>query len=308
MNTGKLYNDIKEGLISPEEAVKEAETRMGGRVYAPKGVDQRREQYAASRRLRGIIQQNKVPFIYADFLPNFFLSQGLVLVGGKSGRSKTTTGANLIAGFLKNCPGKSAIVISNEEAPDALYERVACVLTQNNYLDLFHGRMKAPAQEAVYACIDKILPRLEVVTEGDHWDMSQMEDVQAVLETAAKNKVGMVLIDYLQTITGSRLDPQAESFAVSKKLGFYFKEYGKRNGVPVIVLAQLADNGGAEFSSRIQNDKTIFNHAFIAVEVIPDFEASTAKFLIQKDRFCGCTGKEVTMNFRGGSYYLGEEL
>lgn len=300
--TKTIFNEIKSGEITPEEAVSRFETEAGARIYRRKSRSDRRKQYQESSELRERILSKPVPFITPYFLDNFFLTQGLVLVGGKPGRAKTTTGANIIAGFLKHCPGRHAIVISNEEAADALYERVACILLEYSYQELFNGKMIPQKRERVKDKVDEIIEYLEVVTDGDHWDPSYIEDVQAVLETAAREGIGMVLVDYLQTITQSRVNPDMESFAVSKALGFYFKDFGKRHGVPVVVLAQLRDTDGAEFADRIQNDKTIFNHAFIAIEVKPDFETVTTEFIITKDRFCGTTGRRITMDFKGGTY------
>jgi hypothetical protein len=58
----------------------------------------------------------------------------------------------------------------------------------------------------------------------------------------------------------------------------------------------------------VQNDKTIFNHAFLAIEIEPDFETLTTKFTIHKDRFFGHTGKEVQMEFKGGRYVFPSEV
>lgn len=300
--TKTIFNEIKDGKIQPEEAVKKFETEKGARLYHQKSKAARLAQYRESRATRDRILSQPVPFISPYFLDNFYLTQGLILVGGKPGRAKTTTGANIIAGFLKHCKDRNAIVISNEEAPDALYERVACIMLEYSYHELFHGKMIPQKRERVYGKIEEITERLEIVTEGDYWDPSYIEDVKAVLETAARDGVGLVLVDYLQTITHSRVNGDKESFSISKDLGFYFKDFGKRYGVPVVVLAQLRDTEGAEFADRIQNDKTIFNHAFIAIEVKPDFETVTTEFIITKDRFCGTTGRKVIMDFKGGAY------
>lgn len=143
---------------------------------------------------------------------------------------------------------------------------------------------------------------MEVVEDGKY-DMSYVDDVQSVLETAAIDKVGLVLIDYLQCITQSRKEPQLESFQISKLLGLYLKDYGKKHGVPVVCFVQLGPGSeGSTMFERVQNDKTFCNHAFLAVEIEPDFETLTTKFKIHKDRFSGHTGKEVICDFVGGRY------
>jgi len=121
--------------------------------------------------------------------------------------------------------------------------------------------------------------------------------------------LGLLLLDYWQVITQSRNHPQLESFHISKMLGTYLKDYGKRNSVPVVAFVQLSNGSeGSDFGSRIQNDKTLVNHSFLAIELEPDFETLTTKFKIHKDRFSGHTGKEVVATFCGGRYsFIGDD-
>lgn len=303
-----LIEGIRAGEKSPQDAVTEFEkltpTQVRtGRIYEQKGRDQRLEQYRAARGVRRTIRANRVPFISKSFLPGLWLSQGLILVGAKSGRAKSTTASNVLAGFLRSVPEKTAFVVSNEEATDAVYERTACVLLEMNYTALSKGEISPKEERMVEECIaDFIVPRVEVVEDGK-FNMSYIDDVQSVLETAASDKVGLVIVDYLQCITQSRVEPDLEAFQISKKLGFYFKDYGKQHGVPVVCFVQLSDAAsGADFAGRVQNDKTIFNHAFLAIEIEPDFTTLTTKFKVHKDRFFGHTGKEVIMEFKGGRY------
>lgn len=303
-----LITDIRDGIKTPSQAVAEFEKLTPGqirtgRVYEQKSRDARVEQYQASRAIRGEIRRNRIPFISKSFLPGMWLSQGLIVVGAKSGRAKSTTASNMLAGFLRSVPNRTAIIVSNEEATDAVYERTAAVLMEISYTEYFAGRVDSKKERMIEECVkDFIIPRVEVVEDGK-FDMSYEEDVMAVLETASIDKVGLVLIDYHQCITQSRLKPDSEAYQVSKRLGLYFKDYGKRFGVPVIDFVQLSDGAsGADFASRVQNDKTLFNHAFLAIEIEPDFETLTTKFKVHKDRFSGHTGREVVCDFVGGRY------
>jgi len=308
IDTKLLFNEIKGGEITPKEAVKRAETQMGARQYKEKTQEERVKQYLEARALRKSILANPVPFITPKFLPGFYLTQGLILVGGKPGKSKTTTGANVIAGFLRHVKRRKVTVITNEEAADSLYDRVACILLAKSYQQYYNGQLDPNDVYSIEDKVREITERMEVVTTGDYWDPTYIEDVQAVMESVTTNDNGLVLIDYLQTINQSRGSAVKESYQISKELGFYLKNYGRANAVPVVVLAQLSDTDGADFAGRVQNDKTIFNHAFIALEVQPDFDTLTTTFIVQKDRFCGMTGKKVVMQFKGGSLELGDEI
>jgi hypothetical protein len=309
-----LVDQVRDGTLAPDEAVKQFERvtptqHKTGRIYTQKGVDERREQYLQARRVRAQIKESRTPFISPSFLPNFWLSQGLIVVGAESGKAKSTTCSNVLHGFLSTSDHKTAIVISNEEATDAVYERTACIALQKDYTQFFQGKLSAREEKEITDFVLKyIIPRVEVIDDGT-FDMSYLEDVQSVLDTAAIARVGLVLIDYLQIITQSRNKPDLESFQISKMLGLYLKEYGKTNGVPVVCFVQLnPESSGPTMAVRIQNDKTFFNHGFACIEIKPDFETLTTEFIVHKDRFFGHSGKKIVCDFKGGRYvFAGEE-
>lgn len=309
-----LVEQVRDGALDPQEAVKQFEKitptqHKTGRIYTQKGIDERREQYLEARRIRAQIKEARTPFISPAFHPGFWLSQGLIVVGAESGKAKSTTCSNVLHGFLSASDYKTAIVISNEEATDAVYERTACIALQRDYTQFFQGKLSAREEVEIQDFVVRhIIPRVEVVEDGK-FDMSYLEDVQSVLDTAASARVGLVLIDYLQIITQSRNKPDSESFQISKQLGLYLKEYGKTNGVPVVCFVQLnPDSSGPTMAVRVQNDKTFFNHGFACIEIKPDFETLTTTFKVHKDRFFGATGKEIVCDFKGGRYvFVGEE-
>ena len=315
--TKKLTEAVRVGEIDTRTALDQfnrlTPTQLStGRIYTQKNVDQRREKYNEAREVRQAIKRARIPFISRYFLHNFYLSQGLIVVGAESGRAKSTTCSNLLHGFLQSSQ-KKAIVISNEEATDAIYERTACIALKKDYTRFFSGQLSPRDEALVVECVnDAIIPRVEVVEDGA-FDMSYLEDVQAVLDSAASNQtidgVGIVLIDYLQIITQSRKEPNLASFEISKKLGLYLKDYGKKFGVPVVCMVQLhSTSRGPTMAERIQNDKTFFNHGFACIEVIPNFETLSTEFKIHKDRFFGSTGKIIACAFEGGRYiFEGEE-
>jgi hypothetical protein len=59
---------------------------------------------------------------------------------------------------------------------------------------------------------------------------------------------------------------------------------------------------GAEFQSRVQNDKTIYNDAFNVVEIAPNQETKLTDFIIWKQRFGASQGVKVSLAFNQGRY------
>lgn len=301
MNKDELILKVESGDITPEQAI---QAYTHGRTYVSKSNTERMQQYKKARALRDEIRKRKVPFITPNFLPNFSLCQGMILVGGLSGKGKSTAAANVLAGFLKHVKNGTAIVISNEENIDSIYDRVSCIMAGISYNDFLNNKVNQVDHDMIVDTSLALTSQIEVV-DDDNWDMSCLEDVQAVLDHAAQNGVGLVVVDYYQTINTSRKDPHLESYTVLKKLGFYLKDYGRKHGLPVVVFAQLNPKGeGAEMQARVQNDKTVYNHAFTAIEISPDFETGLTTFTVHKDRFSPYTGKEVIMKFDKGKYVL----
>lgn len=308
--TEDLAKYLKNNPDKIDEVLERPPTQTEARVYTSKSKQARIDAYRRNKALRAGMLQNRIPFISPDFDPDFFLCQGMTLVGAKSGESKSTTCANVIAGFVKHSPGKQVIVITNEEGPDAVIDRVSCILNKKNYIELYKGRMNDRDRMKVEETSEKLADFIEIVDDPS-WDMSCLEDVQAVLEHAAKNGVHLVLIDYLQTVTHSKKDPSLESFQVSKKLGLFLKEYGRKVGVPVVVFAQLKPKtDSSSIQDRIQNDRTIYNHCFNVLEVIPDFNTLLTEVIIHKGRFELKQGKRIVLKFVNGRYEIdgGQEL
>ena len=250
-----------------------------------------------------MFERNKQPFIFPGFTPegDFYLSQGLTLIGARSGHSKSTTASNILAGFLRYKPDTVALVISNEESTDAIIHRTACVLLEKSYMAFHCGSMLAKNAQEVRATAREILKRIVVVNDPA-WDTTCVENVQGILESATET-ANLVLIDYYQTINHSRDFPEQETFQVLKRFGAFIRDYGRRSTVPVAMLCQLSPPSSApEFQARVQNDKTIYNDAFSAVEIEPDFETKLTTFTIHKQRFGVSQGTKVILRFENGRY------
>lgn len=308
--TVKLIQDavvekLKRGELEPGEAVEMMSRVSHLKVkYVPQGKEELKRQYMTDLKIRQQAISASVPFICQDFSPHYKLTQGLILVGAMSGKSKSTTAANVAAGFLRSNSDRRAIMINNEELSADAYNRIACIELGYSF-DRFRQKKLGPSQIAeVEDQAKMIMDRVEVIAGRDRYDMCCLEHVQAVLEYAAEQKdVGLILLDYFQTVTYSEENPEMELYQVLKKLGDFFRDYGRRAVVPVVVFAQLKPKSeAADMQSRIQGDRTIYNHSFSCVEIIPDFETMQTLFVIHKDRFWGQAGKEITLEYKDGRY------
>lgn len=302
-----VAQQINSGDLSPEEAIKVAEdgwAKKQGRRFTLPSEERRQEAYERSCTEREMFENNRLPFIFPGFTPedDFYLSQGLTLVGAMSGKGKSTCAANILAGVLQHKPNTTALVISNEEATDAILHRTACVLLKKSYMRFHKNGMWDSEAKVVKDSAKSLLSRLVVVNDPN-WNTACLEDVQTILEGSAAQGVNLILIDYLQTVNQSRDFPELEAFQVLKKFGVFIREYGRRAPVPVVVFAQLNPKSSApEFQARVQNDKTIYNDAFNVVEIAPNDETKLTDFIIHKQRFGISQGSKVSLIFNAGRY------
>ncbi len=293
-----------------EKAVQEAQKKVTdayhGRVtkrkYTPSSHETQMQQLDNNRELRLRARTKALPFIDPNLFSDFKLVQGLYLVCGQPGSGKTTTLANMLLTFVNTNPPKKAFVITNEEMPDALLARVACLMMGLNFNWYHQGRYSGQREKEVDAVANDLLRTIHVVSDPAY-DMSCLEDVQSVLEFARETgEVAMVLLDYYQTVTYSK-DDSVEQVQVLKKLGFYLKEYGRSVDVPVVAFAQLRPKSESQdIESRVQNDRTVYNHAHGVIEVSPDYDAGTTTFNVHKNRFGEKQKDEILMRFDRGRY------
>lgn len=306
-----ILHNLETGKASPVEAVTEFEKqtvklRSGVSYIPPTKIEVTRE-YANNREMRKRALHSSIPFISPD-VP-FKLYQGLVLIGGVSGQGKSTASANIIAGFIESTPRKKALILTNEETAEAVYNRIACVILKKNFMEFHRGRLTGKDEKLIEDKAAELMDRVVIDAGTSRYDMTVIEDVQAAFEYAANGEFGIAALDYLQTVTTSRMNPERESVWVSKDLGLFLKQFGREVAIPVVVYAQLKTKDTAkEFKDRIESDRTVFNHAFVAIEASPDFEKQITTFTVWKDRFGLQQGQELEMVYSGGRFVYEREV
>jgi replicative DNA helicase len=300
-----IKDAVRNGELSPQEAVTQAAQEIQRKsVYRPPSPEEKRKAYLQDkeRKLRAI--QRSVPFIEPGFSHKFRLVQGLYLVGAVSGQGKSTALRNLLAGYVQNDHRQKARVLTNEESSMTVYDGVACVILEKDFSAHQNMRNSQRDRDQIEAKSLELMEVIDIEAGNSNFDMGCMEDVRRVLEfTEQQNDAGLICLDYWQTVTYSRDNEEWESFRVLKELGYFLKGYGQRASCPVVNFVQLAGkHDSKDFKSRIENDKTIYNHAFGAIEIVPDFENCTSKFVVVKDRHGGATGEVIEMRFELGRY------
>lgn len=272
--------------------------------YCRKTVQERTEQVKKERALRKRAVEGAVPFLCEPFDGICKLTMGLTLIGSGTGEGKSTVVANIIYYFMKFSK-KNIIVISNEESTEDLLSRVACLTLDMSWKAYRANDLEEAYINKIEKTISKLTTLVEIIPPYDsRTNTCKLEDVTGIFESIRKdsNELGLIIMDYLQNVSEAE-DKNLESYKISKILGNYLKEYGAKIAIPIVVMCQLRPNSKKEiFSSRIQNDRTIANHAVLGIEIDPDFETKLTTFRIGKDRWFDSMGKEIIAQYKNGKY------
>jgi hypothetical protein len=190
----------------------------------------------------------------------------------------------------------------NEEKGGTLLQRTACVLLKKSFAKFFHKGMFPAEEDEVRSLAEELISRI-VIVDSDPYDTNCLEDIKTIITGAPSAGANLVLLDYYQNVNHSRDNPGMEPFKILKELGFFLKEYGRANKVPLGVFCQLKSDADAkDFKDRVENDKTVFNHAYNCLEIKPDKETGLTEFIVWKQRFAYEQFYKVVLKYDGGRY------
>jgi len=228
-----------------------------------------------------------------------YLEPGVTICGALTGTGKTTVALNVSYNFLKNEPVKKVVYISNEMSSSVVKDRVSCLFLGKS----FDYRYLSPEQKEIVRAKSRELSDRFTVVDQNAYDMTVVEEVYSVLEAIERRRgdVGLLIIDYLQTISVSK-DPKVRGrYEASKRFGDLLLAYGKRNAPPVLAFAQLkTTKDSVDFTDRVEGDKTICNHSVLTAEIIRTKDTNQSKILFHKDRNGEATGKVAFFLYKNG--------
>ncbi len=260
--------------------------------------------------------KNKMVFINDDFedaIP--FFQKNIILLAGQTGDGKSTTVANLIRSVICNKnpvtgQKRRALVITNEEATEDVFNRVTCLSKGWDYKN--HDKF-TEEQVATFNRMLGILAKRGVLTVidknygGSTNTTSTLEGICQIFDSLIANKeyFDVVLIDYYQNVISSRDNPSLGPYQVQELLANKLDGYKNVYPAAIVLMAQVAPqdkDGKVPFKIRIEGRKSILNVATCCVEIIADKEERVTKWRIHKSRFNGSAGQTITTGWKKGEY------
>jgi len=232
-----------------------------------------------------------------------FTRENLYLMCGYSGNGKSTIAANISYSLYKE--QKKTLVISNEEPKQDIIYRIACLELGYNFNDYKKGMMPKTQQLECMKLYPKICEYVKVIDVNYNNGITfTVEGIKNILTAVKTADYSAVMIDYWQQIKKSVLNPNRKGLDVLTDLRMWLGQYIRSSNIPVVLFAQLHSLGkrnNVELDSRIKDCPSIYETSTVCVEIVPDFENKTTKFLIKKDRF-GYQGMKIECIFDKGRY------
>ena len=266
-------------------------------------VDSIKEMFGDLNKYNKMLRE-KILFINSDLsavIP--FTRENLYLICAYTGNGKSTIAATISYPLWQQ--NKKVLVISNEEPKQDIIFRIGCLQLGLNFNDYKKGIMPKEQQQQVallFPEITKWVKVLDVTYQGGL--TTKLEGIKSALNAVRNADYSCVLIDYYQLIQYSVEDKHKKRYDVLNDLRIWFGQYIKDSNIPIVLFAQLHSMGkrnNTQLDSRVKECPTILEPSTVVIEAIPDFETSTTKFLIHKDRF-GLIGQSVTCGFQNGRY------
>jgi hypothetical protein len=238
----------------------------------------------------------------------------LILVGAVTNGGKSSLTANLMLKTItqkKPTTGKNrtVLVISNEEDPYAVYNRLTCLVKGWSYSD-----QDDYTQEQKDILVEFVARwarlGITVIKDDGHGLTTSLEGIQSIFENLFKTKTyyDMVILDYIQKVCNSKRGNLA-GWEVMLKTMESLDIYKNTYPAPIVVTSQLKTqstdpNGNdTDFKERICGRKDILNPVTVGIELIANRESSSSKFVIRKSRFKGeKVGHSYDMGFDKGMF------
>jgi archaellum biogenesis ATPase FlaH len=232
-----------------------------------------------------------------------FTRENLYLMCGYSGNGKSTIAANISFSLYQE--KKKTLVISNEEPKQDIIYRIACLELGYNFNDYKKGLMPKSQQLECMKLYPKICEYVKVIDVNYNNGITfTVEGIKNILKAVKTADYSAVMIDYYQQIKKSVINPSRKGLDVLTDLRMWLGQYIRSSNIPVVLFAQLHSLGkrnNVELDNRIKDCPSIYETSTVCVEIVPDFENKTTKFLIKKDRF-GYQGMKIECIFDKGKY------
>jgi hypothetical protein len=237
-----------------------------------------------------------------------YFARNIILAAAETGSGKSTITSNL--GRNAADQGKNVLILTNEENPGDLYNRISCLGQGFAYtnIETFSTEKISKLVESM-----KVLANQITIIGDAHEGMTgcttTIEGFEMIFKSLVrdmhKKKFDVIIIDYYQNVDRSVKNSNLADWQVQGRLGKLLDQFKNIYPAPIVLLAQKKKSNGEtnlDFKNAIEGRKSILNVVTCALDVKVNYERSSTSFTIEKSRFNGCIGKTIEVGFDRGKY------
>jgi replicative DNA helicase len=234
-------------------------------------------------------------------------ARNLILVGAETGHGKSTLTANIAMQFIAQ--SKRVLVITNEEHPTDVLNRIICLIEGWAYND--HSNITKEQQDKFDELYPILLSRLAVIDDsyngigGLTTTIEGLKTIQNSLKEQ-EEKYDVIIHDYYQNTNASNKNPTAGIYEVQNEVGRSWDQFKNIYNAPIVLLCQLKalskDDDSTPFKERIEGRKSVFNFCTCALEARANKETQTTEWTFYKSRFQKSLGLTIKTGFEYGRY------
>lgn len=192
------------------------------------------EEYVGKEKISGVTTGSRA----LDYVTGGW-KEGLVVIGARPSMGKTIVGLDLAKQSSK--AGVPTLYVSLEMNGKDLFQRlISSEVPEFAYTDLMNYRMKREDIDRIKTKASKGLKELPLfIYDSDNRDVNYI--VNLITTQVRRNKVGFVVIDYLQLMKDSLIRDQSD-FAQVSSISNKVQKLTRKLGIPIVALSQLSRN------------------------------------------------------------------
>ncbi len=212
-------------------------SRSSSSILTTKDVTKRfMERLDRIKEQRGKMTGTSTGFKSVDEFMNGFQPGELIILAARPSIGKTALALNMLLSAAKQCKEDECVVIfSLEMGSEQLMERLISAETNINSKSFKKGTWNDDDEFLIHECMKNIekLP----INFDDSSNISILEIQTKLKQIRSQKKIKLVVIDYLQLVTGTKgANRQAEVAQISRTL----KSLARDIEAPIISVAQLS--------------------------------------------------------------------
>lgn len=225
---------------------------------------------------------NKLPFVTPNVTALSGFAPGeIVLACGTTGSGKSTSVAH--EAYIFVTARRKMLILSLEETKEDVLRRIACLLCGQSYAnrDSFTFEQRAAVTNGIAEVVKyvRVIDNVEGVLTTPGGLIKTLERIGRELKDCE-----CLMIDYYQKVTAD--SARNHDWQAQVRVSNALDQLKNTFSGGIIVFAQLhaESKNRVELEDRIKGSRTIFTVCTTCLEIIPNFEDRTTKWVLHKKR------------------------